>query len=795
MRAYHPSPLGRLCISTVLASVTIMATPVTTVAATGSSAQWHPTESGGMSISWDELNSGGSSSSSGQQASQGTGISVDWEPETGTSGGDDGIIVLDGEAEGQSQSQQPEGLTIDGQTVVGAEDATEQQGQQEQKSQPVATQTTEKAAEKKAAEEKKTAYSAGSEVPVAAATYALTVDKVRLATKSNEARTVSVRGTLSNTTSTAMEWEVVPTSGGFFMLAIRGSNGALVLDSDKGDVHNGAWLCVREKTGANSQQWRAFAKKDSEDALKSGVEIRCRANQSLAIGTTNGSKGNGAYLALRQAGSSAALTVTVTRKRDVANPTKGVWIKRPSGKSTTSVWYGKDGKLAKNRVITTSEGAGAFWWATGNGTLAKSKAIKSGNLIYLANSNGKLAGLSNGASRGWVTSSAFGTKNGRYYLYKQKSGVYAAKYGYSTAGYPHFTMGNGNVRRGTWKDSKTGHMYFASSQGKMLSLPSNKSQGWVSANFIPKHGSQRYYLFKETANGVTKGMAYAVGGYSQSGGFHYTTGEGYVLRNKTITTWAGSTTANKNGIITTNFNTQDRVLEIVWRAAQRRDPSKEKRNGSDYTAEIGISNLNIKEPTIWNACWNKEKTKWQYCDPYGESIWRFSAYKKGKNGLEAIPNGAKADVISVIYEGSASYVKNLANKVNKIIDAPVKAAKRKGSRWDKATYLHDWLAKRMSYDYSLTPRDGAQGLIDRKGTCDAFARAYCYLCFKAGLDCRYVTGMAQGAYYGYHAWNKVWVTGGWRYTDVCWDAGGWGRKYNLRTDAWMRNNGHWAYDA
>ena len=93
------------------------------------------------------------------------------------------------------------------------------------------------------------------------------------------------------------------------------------------------------------------------------------------------------------------------------------------------------------------------------------------------------------------------------------------------------------------------------------------------------------------------------------------------------------------------------------------------------------------------------------------------------------------------------------------------------SQYDKALYLHDYLAQRVSYSYGTTDNMTAYGaLINGSAGCVGYAKAYQYLLQRAGITAWTVTGMATNSNGTQsHAWNVANLDGGWYYIDVTWD--------------------------
>ena len=118
------------------------------------------------------------------------------------------------------------------------------------------------------------------------------------------------------------------------------------------------------------------------------------------------------------------------------------------------------------------------------------------------------------------------------------------------------------------------------------------------------------------------------------------------------------------------------------------------------------------------------------------------------------------------------------------------------SEEEKVKAIHDYLIYSANYvnngDYQHAEKwaSGAGGvLIHKEGVCNSYAIAFYMMAVSAGLDCRYVTGTADG---GGHAWNQVKVDGKWYYIDCTWDdpimnghsGGGEGYEYYLSEHLW-----------
>ena len=96
----------------------------------------------------------------------------------------------------------------------------------------------------------------------------------------------------------------------------------------------------------------------------------------------------------------------------------------------------------------------------------------------------------------------------------------------------------------------------------------------------------------------------------------------------------------------------------------------------------------------------------------------------------------------------------------------------KGSDYEKALYLHDYLAKHITYVQEGDHQTAYGALVRGKSVCAGYTRAYQYLLHKAGIRSWYVSGHSMNPATGdweSHAWNLLFLNGKCYYTDVTWD--------------------------
>ncbi len=111
------------------------------------------------------------------------------------------------------------------------------------------------------------------------------------------------------------------------------------------------------------------------------------------------------------------------------------------------------------------------------------------------------------------------------------------------------------------------------------------------------------------------------------------------------------------------------------------------------------------------------------------------------------------------------------NKVKEIVSTISITA----TDYEKELFIHDYLAGSMQYDHDaathryvngtdvLKPAFSVLGaFINNKGVCEAYTKAFQYLCYEVGINANQVSSSN-------HMWNVVLIDGEWYQVDVTWD--------------------------
>ena len=105
------------------------------------------------------------------------------------------------------------------------------------------------------------------------------------------------------------------------------------------------------------------------------------------------------------------------------------------------------------------------------------------------------------------------------------------------------------------------------------------------------------------------------------------------------------------------------------------------------------------------------------------------------------------------------------------------------SDWEKALYIHDYLADNVEYDFEgarvnhemNAANESNAGaayntpygpLVNHSAVCSGYAAAYQYLAQLLGLECGRVSGTGDGES---HSWNYIRLDGSYYWVDVTWD--------------------------
>ena len=128
------------------------------------------------------------------------------------------------------------------------------------------------------------------------------------------------------------------------------------------------------------------------------------------------------------------------------------------------------------------------------------------------------------------------------------------------------------------------------------------------------------------------------------------------------------------------------------------------------------------------------------------------------------------------FDLSYSFNTESADKMMKKMDAVAEKVISKfdedTSAYNKILYIHDYIVGHTIYDESLNSAHSAYGsMIVGKSVCEGYARAFGYICAKAGIKTVNVVGVATAddGHTENHMWNRVYLKKQWYDIDLTWD--------------------------
>ena len=80
--------------------------------------------------------------------------------------------------------------------------------------------------------------------------------------------------------------------------------------------------------------------------------------------------------------------------------------------------------------------------------------------------------------------------------------------------------------------------------------------------------------------------------------------------------------------------------------------------------------------------------------------------------------------------------------------------------------VHDYLVNNIEYDSGITNFTAYSALFEGTTVCQGYSLLYYKLLTEAGVQCRFITGSANGED---HGWNLVKIGDAWYNVDVTWD--------------------------
>ena len=181
-------------------------------------------------------------------------------------------------------------------------------------------------------------------------------------------------------------------------------------------------------------------------------------------------------------------------------------------------------------------------------------------------------------------------------------------------------------------------------------------------------------------------------------------------------------------------------------------------------------------------------------DNFASNLWcEKNSYVEENSGVEYVDGfylyGYDVDYLEKEY----SKYKELNSKADYILSS----LEYDGTDYGKAYSIAKWMVNNITYpedsEHRLSEMHNTAytALMTHEAVCDGYAKAFDFLCKKAGLETIYITTSKIS-----HAWNMIHLDGKWYHIDVTWmDSENNFYKYFMMSDSICYSTGHskWEY--
>ncbi|MCI5722754.1 MAG: hypothetical protein MR283_01935 [Erysipelotrichaceae bacterium] len=166
-----------------------------------------------------------------------------------------------------------------------------------------------------------------------------------------------------------------------------------------------------------------------------------------------------------------------------------------------------------------------------------------------------------------------------------------------------------------------------------------------------------------------------------------------------------------------------------------------------------LSELNFDEPVSKNDYFTAF-TAYRYDNPQAYWMMHYQYY-----------TDSFGDVVSKVEFQIPNNLEEELTQVNQIADSVVASAATLPSEYEKAKYFYEWIINQTVYQNNDRDQDFTSVFLLQASVCEGYAKAFQYLCKKAGIDCSYVRGNTTN---GLHAWNFIKLNVQYYWVDATW---------------------------
>lgn len=115
--------------------------------------------------------------------------------------------------------------------------------------------------------------------------------------------------------------------------------------------------------------------------------------------------------------------------------------------------------------------------------------------------------------------------------------------------------------------------------------------------------------------------------------------------------------------------------------------------------------------------------------------------------------------VNAVYSSTLKQEKKVDTKIKSVLDSLKLEGK---SDYTKVKAIHDYIIKRVSYDFTYEKYSAYNALIEKSSVCRGYVSLAYRMFTDAGIECRIIGTLD-------HAWNIVKVNGKWYNIDLTWD--------------------------
>lgn len=174
-----------------------------------------------------------------------------------------------------------------------------------------------------------------------------------------------------------------------------------------------------------------------------------------------------------------------------------------------------------------------------------------------------------------------------------------------------------------------------------------------------------------------------------------------------------------------------------------------------FTRQCRVNQLTVEQLSLVFHCYRAD---------YPQHFWLGNGYRYSYNSSN--PNAVLSVTLEPFTLADGAELMASQNAFEAAVQEILEGISGSLSEYDRALMIHDRLVRHAVYRKGEDAHNAYGVLVRRAGVCEGYARAYQYLCYRAGIQALFVTGSSRNET---HAWNIVRLDGHYTQIDVTWD--------------------------